>query len=459
MSLRGEPRTNEGGSGGSNRKARAGGVFLLAGATALALTATALAVGGPDPAPPAARTAPAADAPLDRLGAGDLARGVRDLQAHLRSQPEDAGAWATLGTAYVEQARTGGDPTRYPQAAKAFARSLGIQPRDNDAAFAGRAALAAARHDFRGALRDAGRALAVNPYSERALSSRIDALVELGSYPKALAAAKEADSRRPGIPVFTRYAYVLELRGDTKGARGVLTRALDSAASSADTAYVASALGQLDWSQGQYDTALRHFTTALRADPGHLPALEGRARTQAARGDTEAARKGLEAVVARHPLPGQLVALGELYEAEGRTADARAQYELIGAWTALARANGVNTDLDTALALADHGDRTEALRSARAEWGKRHTVHTADALAWALHVNGRSAEALRYVERSAPAGSRNAVFLYHRGMIERAAGEKRAALRSLTAALDINPAFSPTGSRAARAALKSLGAS
>ncbi|MCP3822565.1 tetratricopeptide repeat protein [Streptomyces sp. A3M-1-3] len=495
MSLRGEPRTNTGepgglggpgwsgasdasgasggasgasggasgtssASGASGRKGRAGGVLLLAGAMALALTATAVAVGGTDPAPPpAARTAPAADAPLDRLGAGELARGVKDLQAHLRSRPKDARAWATLGTAYVEQARTGGDPTRYPQAAKAFARSLELQPRDNDVAFAGRAALAAARHDFRGALRDSGRALAVNPYSERALSSRIDALVELGSYPKALAAAKEADTRRPGIPVFTRYAYVLELRGDALGARGVLTRALDSASSPADTAYVASALGQLDWSQGQYDSALRHFATALRADPGHLPALEGRARAQAARGDAAAARKGLEAVVARHPLPGQLVALGELYEAEGRTADARAQYELIGTWTALARANGVNTDLDTALALADHGDRAEALRAARAEWGKRHTVHTADALAWALHVNGLSAEALSYVDRSAPAGSRNAVFLYHRGMIERAAGEKRAAHRSLTAALDINPAFSPTGSRAARAALKSLGAS
>ncbi|WP_455354679.1 tetratricopeptide repeat protein [Streptomyces sp. SYSU K217416] len=434
-------------------------MLLLAGAIALALTATALAVGGPDPAPPPTRTAPAAHAPLDRLGADDLARGVRDLQAHLRAQPKDARAWAALGTAYVEQARTGGDPTRYPQAEQALARSLELQPRDNDAAFAGRAALAAARHDFRGALRDAGRALAVNPYSERALASRIDALVELGSYPKALAAAKEADGRRPGIPVFTRYAYALELSGDTKGARGVLTRALDSAATRADTAYVASALGQLEWSQGQYDTALRHFATALRADPGHLPALEGRARAQAARGDTGAAREGLEAVVARHPLPGQLVALGELYEAEGRTADARAQYELIGTWTALARANGVNTDLDTALALADHGDRAEALRAARAEWGKRHTVHTADALAWALHVNGRSAQALAYVERSAPPGSRNAMFLYHRGMIERAAGQDRAAVRSLTAALDINPAFSPTGSRAARAALTSLEAS
>lgn len=444
----------------SGAGARRWGILLPAGALAVAITAGAVVAGRADQEPPAASAAaPVADAPFDRIGTGDLARGVTGLQAHLRAQPKDARGWATLGAAYVEQARTGGDPTRYPQADKALARSLALQPRGNEAALAGRAALAAARHDFRGALREAEAALKVNPYSERALASRIDALVELGSYPKALAAAEEADRRRPGIPVFTRYAYVLELRGDIAGARRVLVRALDSASSPGDTAYVATALGQLEWGQGAYAPALRHFATALKADPAYLPALEGRARTQAARGETKAAVSGLEAVVNRLPLPGQLVALGELYEASERKADARAQYELIGTWTELARANGVDTDLDTALALADHGDRAQALDAARAEWRKRRTVHTADALAWALHVNGRSAEALSYVGTSAPTGCRNAVFVYHRGMIERAAGRTAAARGSLAAALKINPGFSPTGSRAARTALQALEAS
>ncbi|MCX4583212.1 tetratricopeptide repeat protein [Streptomyces sp. NBC_01481] len=435
-------------------------MLLPAGMLAVALTVGFVVSGGAGDEPPAARTAaPVADAPFERIGTGDLARGVTGLQAHLRAQPKDARGWAALGAAYVEQARTSGDPTRYPQADKALARSLALQPQDNDTALAGRAALAAARHDFRGALRASEAALKVNPFSERALASRIDALVELGSYAKALAAAEQADGRRPGIPVFTRYAYVLELRGDIAGARRVLGGALKSASSPGDTAYVATALGQLEWSQGAYAPAQRYFTTALDADPGYLPALEGQARTQAARGDSKGAVPGLEAVVDRLPLPGQLVALGELYEAGGRAADARAQYELIGTWTELARANGVDTDLDTALALADHGDRAEALKAARAEWGKRRTVHTADALAWALHVNGRSAEALPYLATSAPAGCRNALFLYHRGMIERAAGRTDAARAPLAAALKINPGFSPTGSRAARAALKALEAS
>ena len=107
----------------------------------------------------------------------------------------------------------------------------------------------------------------------------------------------------------------------------------------------------------------------------------------------------MEQVVARYPLPQPLVELGEMYEdrgAEGDKAKARDQYALVDAWMALARANGVNADLDTALAAADHGEQASALRAARAEWARRHTVHTADALAWALHVNGRDEEALPY---------------------------------------------------------------
>lgn len=53
-------------------------------------------------------------------------------------------------------------------------------------------------------------------------------------------------------------------------------------------------------------------------------------------------------------------------------------------------------------------------------------MHTADALAWALHVNGRDAEALPYAHRATATGYRNAAFLYHRGVIELATGHRTA---------------------------------
>ncbi|MER5892462.1 tetratricopeptide repeat protein [Streptomyces sp. NPDC001876] len=429
---------------------------VVAVALGLTFTSVASGAGGDVVRPERAGRALAADVPVEQLAVGELAQGITALQRHLRTQPRDAGGWATLGAAYIEQARTGGDPTRYPQAEAAFGRSLKLRAADgNDAALAGQAALAAARHDFEAALILVDRALRVNPYSERALCTRVDALVELGRYDEALEAVELADRRRPGIPVFTRYAYVLELRGDVKGARRVLLRALASAFSTADVAHTATLLGQLSWSQGEFRQSLKHFATALRAEPDHLPALEGRGRAHAALGDGKRAVSDLEGVVRRYPLPGQLAALAELYEAGGQRRQAEEQYALIRVWTRLARANGVATDLESSLLEADHGDAAEALKSARAEWTRRESVHTADALAWALHANDRNQEALTYAKR-ATAGSpgyQNASFLFHRGMIERALDDDGAARRHLRAALDLNPGFSPTGARDAASAL------
>ncbi|MEU2316905.1 hypothetical protein ABZ588_26875 [Streptomyces althioticus] len=437
------------------RRGRGAHLTSCAVLLAVAMTAGAVAVGGDGQ--DAARALPGVSRAVDVevLLRGDLDTAIRSLQAHVRQQPRDFGAWATLGLAQVERARTDGDPSRYARAEGALARSLALRP-GNDRALAGQAALAAARHDFAAALDHADRALDRNPYSERALCSRIDALVELGRYEEAARAATVADRRRPGVPVFTRYAYVRELRGDVRTARRVLHQALAGASGPADVAYVATALGNLERGRGRYGVALRHYARALAADDAHLPALEGRARAQAAAGDRAGAITTLEQVVARSPLPGPLVALGELYEDRGDRAKAREQYALVDAWTALARAGGVDVDLDTALAAADHGDTAEALRAARAEWDRRRTVHTADALAWALHREGRSAEALPYARRATATGYRDAAFLHHRGMIEKATGHLRAARASLTAALELNPGFSPLGARAARAALKDL---
>ncbi|CAL9397978.1 tetratricopeptide repeat protein [Streptomyces sp. enrichment culture] len=368
---------------------------------------------------------------------------------------EDPARWAAVAMAHVEQARTDGDPAHYPKAERALKRSLALAP-GNDQAIAGRAALAAARHDFGSALADAERALKGNPYNERALCTRIDALVELGRYDEAARAAEVADERRPGVPVFTRFAYVRELRGDVRTARRVLEQALAGAATRGDVAYVATQLGRLAWEQGQYGLALRHFGRALAADGDYVPALEGRARAKAASGDRAAAVRELEALVARAPLPGPLVALGELHEARGDRARAREQYALVDAWAGLARAGGVGADLDIALAGADHGDRAAALRAARAEWSRRRTVHTADALAWALHVNGRDAEALPYARRATATGYRSAALLFHRGMIELATGHRAEARAWLAAAVELNPGFSLLGARTARAALETL---
>ena len=102
-------------------------------------------------------------------------------------------------------------------------------------------------------------------------------------------------------------------------------------------------------------------------------------------------------------------------------------------WTAvtatarLLAANGVVTDLETALFQADHGSPAEALAAARAEWSARRSIHTADALGWALHAAGRDGEALRYVRLATRLGTQDARLLFHRGAVESALGVPGAA--------------------------------
>lgn len=391
-------------------------------------------------------------------GAGrDLTATIESLQQTLRRVPGDHQSWATLGLAYVEQARISGNPAFYPRAEEAVARSLDVEPVDNAAAHAAAAALAAARHDFTGALHEADEALAVDPYDPGALAVRVDALTELGRYGEQLQALRVADRRQPGIPVFARWSYALELRGDLDAAAGVLRRAAVSA-SPADLAFLSTLRADLDRRRGDLAAASRQLRVALRQSPGYVPALASRARLAVARGDLQAAARRWQAVVDQLPLPEYLTELGELHLALGQRAEARRQFSVVAATIQLLAANGVDTDLETALFEADHGSRADALRVARAEWRRRTSVHVADVLAWALHVNGRDHAGLRIARLATRLGTEEARLWLHRGVIEAELGLDTAARAHLRHGLAVDPGASPWQADRARTVLRGLGA-
>ncbi len=116
-------------------------------------------------------------------------------------------------------------------------------------------------------------------------------------------------------------------------------------------------------------------------------------------------------------------------------------------------------DLELALFDADHGRAGPALRAARIEWGLRHSIHVADAYAWALHAAGYDAQAVGYERRALALGTRSALFRYHLGMIELSLGRRAAGIRDLRAGLAINPHFSILGVPAARSSLARAGGS
>ncbi|MEO8424700.1 MAG: hypothetical protein ABI595_12430, partial [Actinomycetota bacterium] len=152
-----------------------------------------------------------------------------------------------------------------------------------------------------------------------------------------------------------------------------------------------------------------------------------------------------------------VIALGDLYAVAGRSDQAELQYSLVRAEEELFRSNGVNIDLELALFDAAHGDPAGALVAAGDEWAKRHSVHVADAYAWALYADGRYVEASVYAGKAMTLGYRNAQFAFHAGMIQLKLGNDAEARRLLTEAVDINPHFSIQYAPMAQEVLADLG--
>jgi tetratricopeptide (TPR) repeat protein len=94
---------------------------------------------------------------------------------------------------------------------------------------------------------------------------------------------------------------------------------------------------------------------------------------------------------------------------------------------------------------------------ARAEYAVRQDVYGADALAWALFKAGQIDEAAALSERALALGTRDALLLYHAGMIAARQGDHERARRLLNEALAINPGFDPLQATVARQTLAGLG--
>lgn len=423
-------------------------VFLLAGLGLFRGLRTDEAAPTPGGADAAAFTGPAASSLDDAIGS---------LQARLRAEPADWRALASLGLAYVQQARVTADPSYYPKAEEALHRSLHLNVDDNDVAAVGMAALAAARHDFSAALDWGVRARAINPYGAAVYGVIGDAQLELGRYDEAFKTFQHMVDLRPDLSSLSRVSYARELVGDVPGAIAAMEQAKRYASDPADKAWASYQLGELWFNGGDLPSAAAAYREGARLAPAYVPNLAGLAKVAWARDDLDGAIRGYEDVVARYPSPEYVIALGDLYRETGREALADQQDGLLHAEESLLEASGVNVDLEQALFDAGHGDPRAGLAAARAEWQRRHSVQVADALAWALHENGRDEEAARYARLAMRLGTRSALFLFHAGTIQRSLGNVASARTLLAEASEINPFFSIQYAPVLQRALARLG--
>jgi tetratricopeptide (TPR) repeat protein len=418
---------------------------LIAGIAAAGASALVLLGGGLADSTQLGRQAqPAGDqaAPqvLDGFSPGDTAAYVAQLEARVEKDGAEGETLTLLGVAYQQLARETGDPSFYPRSYRALREALALEP-TNALTFRGLASLAASRHRFGESLELARRAREYEPLNAAVFGLLGDAYLELGRYRRAFAAFDRMAAIKPGTLAYARVSYARELLGNTGGAIAAMRMAVSAAGSDGEAAAWANAqLGNLHLNSGRLVLATVAFRRALRAFPMYAPAYAGLAQAAWWRGRHEQAARLFTVALDQAPVPEYAVALGDVYGALGRTADAEAAYAKAEALEGAFAANGGRNQLETALFDLDH-DRNvaDALRRARIGHGLRPSIEGEHVLAWALYKNGRCEAARKHSERALRLGTKDTGAMLHRSYIERCLGNEAAAREFRRAALAANP--------------------
>jgi tetratricopeptide (TPR) repeat protein len=357
------------------------------------------------------------------FAAGDTEALVVQLQAGLRARPTNIRGLDLLGLAYQQRARETGDPSYYAKSAGVLRRALRLAPNDLNAT-GGLASLALSRHRFATALALGRKAVKISPTTARNYGAVGDALIELGRYRAAFHAFDTMARLQPNVSSYARVAYARELLGSDEGAHTALLLARDAAADEKEPlAWTEWQLGKLELARGRLGAAGGYLRESLRTFPGYVYALDAMAQLQLAHGRlipaTSLERRAVETI----PLPQFVGLYADLLHATGHPRAAAVQYATEDGIRRLFAANGVRTDLETALFDVDHGIRLRAsLALARQAQRERPSIDGDDVLAWALARNGRCGEALHYSTLALRLGTNDSAKLFHRAEIERCLG-------------------------------------
>ena len=330
-----------------------------------------------------------------------------------------------LGLAYVQQAKDTVNPQYYPKADGALA-TLDAPAAHRTTSRAGRhAEPAAAQHRFPDALdlaRQAQADRAPELHDLRRPGRRLDPARPLRRGARGRAAHGRPAARHARAHPRAEYVFELAGRGRPGRAtcmqRGAGRRHLARRAARSAHYYLA----ELAFSGGDARQAL--------ADPAGLPPTPAtpicwRARRRRRRRSAGSRRRRATAARSsrRVPQPQYVVEAGEFCESTGRTAQAQEDYSLFAAENALFTATASQLDTDPTLFYADHGDPAK-----RAACPARRVSRCGRSWRWTTPTPGRCTPTTvtprrsTWSDKARATGMRNALFAFHRGMIEKVAG-------------------------------------
>ena len=380
---------------------------------------------------------------LNGLAATDTKAYVARLERRRRTGGADAKTVLLLGLAYQQRARETGDPRFFTLSEEAL-QSAETDPATAELSESGLAALAVSRHRFGAALSLARTALRANPEDATALGALGDAFLNLGRYRKAFAAYDRMAFLSPSVASYSRIAHARELLGRPRAAEEALQLALTlRVAVPEHRAAALVQLGNIEFNNGRLRSARRAYRAALSALPGYVHAQAGLARIEAAERDFATALPRFDHVVELLPLPQYAVWRADALRAAGVRGAALRADALVDVINRVQAANGVRTELQTALFDLDHRRRVaDALARAQEAYRRAPSIDAEDVLAWGLARNGHCVEARVHELRALRLGTRDALKFFHRAAIERCLGNAGTATAWARRALAVNPHFS-----------------
>lgn len=403
------------------------------------------------------------DGPRDVLPTSEFVNAEASIAYYrekLRQEPRDVKSRVALAQVLLQQASATGREAEYiPDARRELDQALAESPDDYHALLL-KASLFNTLHHFEDA-RDLSRDL-IARYPRHAFSygTLTDALVELGAYDEAVTAADTMLAIKPSLASYTRASYLRQLHGDHDGALDAMRLAADAGVHGhADRAWALYQLGTLYLDDARPDTAAYIFEGVLAERPDYAYAVGGLGHVALAKGDADAAIRHFTTAYGMAPRDIFQEGLAEAYALKGDERRATAAVRTVRRGLADARAMGEIVDMEEADFMLDHGieiDRALGMARQQVERRPGH-LHANETYAWALHKNGRSREALPYIERAMRLGTGDAMVHFRAAAIYDGVGDAAEAARQYRLALENHlHVESPTAANEARTTLASL---
>jgi tetratricopeptide (TPR) repeat protein len=379
-------------------------------------------------------------------------RSMAQARKLIEKNPNDFEAYNTLALALARRARETSDVNFYTQGEDALHKSFAISP-DN---FDGQRIwvwLFLGKHEFAAALEAAKTLSQKMPDDVMLYGFLTDANVELGNYKEAeIAAQWMLDLRAGNMPGLTRAAYLRELFGDIDGSLELMNTAYQSTPPTEveDGAWIVTQMAHLNLAIGKIEEAETLSRQALDMFPNYHYALGNLAKVRIRQKRYDEAVELLRQRYQAAPHAENLFDLAQALHLAGHQKEARRAFAEFEQKSLLETNRADNSNHELIFYYADYANQpAKALEVARREYARRHDVFTLDCYAWALHVNGQNAEAIKQISTALALGIRDAKLFWHAGEIELAAGDRAAAERYLRQSAELNA----SGSEEAQLAL------